>query len=111
MGSFLKLFLGLIAIAPFILVGLVFLAIDSFPLVDRAAEVTPASIERANRILNNNDPRRLKPGTVRTIVVSQADHLAPIIWRIVSLLTVRKLQNGVTRITASLPLPLPPVFC
>jgi hypothetical protein len=112
MRSFLKLFLGLIAIAPFILVGLVFLAIDSLPLVDRAAEVTPASIERANRILNNNDPRRLKPGTVRTIVVSQADFdLAAnyLAHRFVDGSARANLHSGVTRITASLPLPLLPV--
>ena len=111
MRYILKLFLGFITIVPFILVGLVFLAIDSLPLVDRAAEVTPASIERANRILNNNDPRRLKPGTVRTIVVSQADFdLAAnyLAHRFVDGSARANLHDGVTTITASLPLPILP---
>ncbi|MBM4264004.1 MAG: hypothetical protein FJ145_21605 [Deltaproteobacteria bacterium] len=64
--------LGLFAI-PFLVVGAVFLAIDSTPLVDREADVTPANIERAKRILEANNPRHIKAGTIKTVTVSQAD--------------------------------------
>lgn len=112
MRSLLKLSLGVVTIAPLILIGLIFLAIDRLPLVDRLAEVTPASIERANRILDNNDPRRLKPGTVRTITVSQADFdLAAnyLAHRFADGSARAGLKNGETTITASVPLPFLPM--
>lgn len=55
------------------LAGTIFLATSNEPLVSRAAEITPAGIGRAKTILDKNDPRRLKHGAVKTIVVSQAD--------------------------------------
>lgn len=52
---------------------MLFLAIDNYPAVDRVAEITPQNIERAKRILDHNDPRRLKSGARRTISVSPGD--------------------------------------
>lgn len=68
-----RLFVFLLIAVPLALSGAVFLAIDDQPTVNRAAEFTPENIERAKRILDRNDPRKLKPGMVRTISVSQAD--------------------------------------
>ena len=51
----------------------VFLALDRRPAIARAAEFTPAHVERAKRILDSNDPRRLRTGSVRTVAVSAAD--------------------------------------
>ena len=64
------LFLFLVLLA---LVGAVFLAVDDQPRVHRTAEVTPANIERARRILDRNDPRKLQSGVRRTITLSQQD--------------------------------------
>ena len=68
-----KLLVALIIILPVALVALIYIAVDTQPSINRAAEVTPASIERAKRILDQNDPRKLKSGTRRTISVSEKD--------------------------------------
>jgi hypothetical protein len=67
------LFLLLIIALPLLVAGLIYLALDSAPSIDRAAEITPASIERAKRVLDHNDPRKLRPGARRTISVSEGD--------------------------------------
>lgn len=68
------LLLTLLVLAlPFALAGAVFLALEDRPLVARPAALGPAQIERAKRILDDNDPRRLKPGAQRTVSLSQQD--------------------------------------
>ncbi len=42
-------------------------------MVARPAALGPAQIERAKRILEDSDPRRLKPGAQRTVSLSQQD--------------------------------------
>lgn len=49
------------------------LALDDVPLVNNSATFTPESIERAKRILERNDPRRLRTGDVRTLSLSAQD--------------------------------------
>src|SRR6266496_3333274 len=73
MRGLFKLILFLILALPLALAGVVYLAVDSAPNINRAAEITPSNIERAKRILDQNDPRKLKPGARRTISVSQND--------------------------------------
>ena len=63
----------LVLAAPFALVGVVFLALEDRPLVARPAVLGPAQVERVKHILDDNDPRRLKPGTQRTVSLSQQD--------------------------------------
>jgi hypothetical protein len=68
------LLLTLLVLAlPFALVGAILLALEDRPLVARPAALGPAQIERAKRILDDNDPRRLKPGAQRTVSLSQQD--------------------------------------
>jgi len=68
------LLLTLLVVAlPFALVGASFLALDDRPLVARPAALGPAQVERAKRLLDDNDPRRLKPGAQRTVSLSQQD--------------------------------------
>ena len=50
-----------------------YLAFDRRPTVERAAEFTPDHVERAKRILESNDPRRMSTGAVRTVVVTAGD--------------------------------------
>jgi hypothetical protein len=50
-----------------------FFAIEEKPLVDRTPQFRPDHIERAKRIVENNDPRRLKPGEMRTISITEED--------------------------------------
>jgi uncharacterized protein YfiM (DUF2279 family) len=73
MRFLIKLILFLILALPLAFAGVVYLAIDSAPNINRIAEITPSNIERAKRILDQNDPRKLKPGERRTISVSQGD--------------------------------------
>jgi hypothetical protein len=73
MSFLLRLFVLLIFVVSLALASAAFIAIDDYPTVDRAAEITPANVERAKRILDKNDPRKMKPGAVRTISVSQGD--------------------------------------
>jgi len=61
---------------------LIYLAVDTQASINRAAEITLSSIERAKRILDQNDPSKLKSGARRTISVRQSDLASPpIIWR------------------------------
>src|SRR5437867_3079459 len=73
MRFFLKFMLFFVFAVPLALAGVVFLAVDDHPKINRAAEITPDNIGRAKRILDKNDPRNLKPGAVRTISVSEPD--------------------------------------
>ena len=68
-----KLILLLLLALPLLLAGAVYLAVDTEPNIYRAAEITPASIERAKSILDQNDPRKLESGARRTISISASD--------------------------------------
>jgi hypothetical protein len=71
-----SLLLGLLGVAVVLasaMAAMLYLAIDSTPRVAGAASLTPAHIERAKRLLDRNDPRTLRPGVLRTIVVSEED--------------------------------------
>jgi len=73
MRFFFRLFILPLVVLTLIVAGLIYVAVDTQPSVNRAAEITPANIERAKRILDQNDPRRLQPGARRTIVVAEGD--------------------------------------
>ena len=73
MRFFLRTFLWLILALLLTLTGLVFLALEDQPRVHRSAAFTPENIERAKRILDKNDPRKMQPGVLRTISVRQED--------------------------------------
>src|SRR5438093_9881514 len=66
-------FLCLVITVPLTLAGALFLATEDQPRVQRTAVFTPENIERAKRILDKNDPRKMKPGVLRTISVNAED--------------------------------------
>ena len=68
-----RIFLILLAFLLLALLLIVFFAFSNAPLVSGTATLTPAHIERAKRLLKSNDPRKMKPGVLRTITVSQED--------------------------------------
>jgi hypothetical protein len=70
-----------------------FFTIEKNPLVDRAPQFRPDHIERAKRIVDNNDPRRLKPGEVRTISISEED------LDLAALYLVNRYMHGSSRLT------------
>lgn len=65
--------LVLLVALPLLGLAALFLAIDDQPMVTRQASLTPAHVERARWLLARNDPRRMRAGVLRTIVVSQED--------------------------------------
>ena len=106
-----KLVLLLFFALPLVIAAIGYLAIDTAPSIQRAAEITPANIERAKRILDQNDPRKLKPGARRTIAVSQndLDLAANYIARQYAAGGARvQLQRGAAGIGASLRAPMIP---
>ena len=107
-----KLLLTLIVVLPIALGAMIYLAIDTSPSINRAAEVTPASIERAKRILDQNDPRKLTPGMRRTISVREndLDHAANYLARQYANGGARvELKRGAAHVSASLRVPALPV--
>ena len=66
-------FLLLLIAIPFAVVGILHLVMADQPTVNRAAEFTPAHIERAKHIIKKNDPRTMKPGVLRTFALSQEE--------------------------------------
>ncbi|HEX2929288.1 MAG TPA: hypothetical protein VHV54_06220 [Candidatus Binatia bacterium] len=115
MRLFFKLFLLIIIALPLVAAGIIYLAVDSAPTINRAAEITPANIERAKRILDQNDPRKLKTGARRTISVSASDLdlAANYLARQYARGGARvQLKRGIAEIGASLRLPIvsPPIY-
>ena len=112
MRFLLKLLLATIILLPIALGAMIYLALDTSPSINRAAEVTPASIERAKRLLDQNDPRKLKPGVRRTISVREndLDHAANYLARQYAGGGARvELKRGAAHVGASLRVPTLPV--
>ena len=68
-----KLLVILALAVPLAAAWALYLAIDRDPAVRRASEITPANIKRAKQILEQNDPRQLRPGAQRRVILSQQD--------------------------------------
>ncbi len=47
----------------------IFVLTDRQPLVNRSDAISPASVAQARRLFDANDPRRLRPGEIRTVAV------------------------------------------
>ena len=73
MGKLLRVVLVLLIGLPALLAVLVFFALDNTPLVVSKVTFTPDNIERAKRLLDRNDPRKMRAGVLRTIMVVQDD--------------------------------------
>ena len=112
MRVLLKLLMSAMIVLPIALAAIVYFALDTSPSINRTAEVTPASIERAKRILDQNDPRKLKPGARRTILVREndLDHAVNYLARQYAGGGARvELKRGAAHVGASLRLPALPV--
>ena len=68
-----RLFVLLLVAVPVGVVALLWLALENTPLVAAKAAFTPEHIERAKRLLDRNDPRKMRPGALRTITISGPD--------------------------------------
>ena len=89
----------------------VYLCFQDEPLVRRAAEFKPQDVERAVRLLEKHDPRRMKSGTLRTLSMRGED-----LDLVVNYLANRygkgssrlALQPGVLTLAASIEIPFSP---
>jgi uncharacterized protein YfiM (DUF2279 family) len=68
-----KLVIVLAIAVPLAAAWALYMAIDLEPTVRRAAEITPSNIERAKLVLEQNDPRKLRTGTRRSVTLNQQD--------------------------------------
>ncbi|MGB5200279.1 MAG: hypothetical protein WBR56_10325 [Sedimenticolaceae bacterium] len=73
MRPLLKLSLLLLLLSPIAIVATLWLALSSAPLVTQHALLSHQDIARAKAILQSNDPRRLPPGSRRTIELKSQD--------------------------------------
>lgn len=112
MRAVLRLLLLVLVAIPLVLLAALFVAIDDTAAVTGQAALTPAHVERARWLLARNDPRRMRAGVLRTIVVSQEDldlaanYLAN---RYLGGASQIVLQNGRATVRASLALPANPL--
>lgn len=59
--------------APVLAATLLWLALADQPLVTRTANLGPAQVEKARRILERNDPRRMTPASRRSVTIATED--------------------------------------
>ncbi|HWO43489.1 MAG TPA: hypothetical protein VNO43_16995 [Candidatus Eisenbacteria bacterium] len=85
----------LLAVLPLALGGAALLALSARPEIDRAAEIAPEDIEHAREILADNDPRKLKAGTIRTVHINEQDLDLAVNY------LARQYANGGARVTLS----------
>jgi len=112
MRLLLRLFLLLLLALPLLAAGLVYLAIDDTAVVQGQATLTPAHVERARRLLARHDPRTMRAGVLRSIVVSEADlDLAVnyLLGRYAKGASRIVLHDGTISVRASLNLPVNPI--
>jgi hypothetical protein len=96
---------------PLALGTVVYLGFQDQPLVRRATEFKPQDVERAARLLEKHDPRRMKSGTLRTLSMRGED-----LDLVVNYLANRygkgssrlALQPGVLTLAASIEIPSSP---
>jgi len=72
-----RLLLGLLSLlfigVPVALVAAVVLCFQDEPLVRRTVAFTPGDVERAMRLFEKHDPRRMKSGMLRTMTIRGED--------------------------------------
>lgn len=108
----LRLFLAALVLAPLGASLAVWLAVQAQPLVVNAVAVTPEHVARAKRLLDRHDPRRMRPGVLRTIMLSQEElelstnYLASRVGNGVARVV---LQDGLAAVRATFVLPANPL--
>jgi len=96
---------------PLALFTAVYLCFEEAPLVRRATEFRPEDVERAVRLIEKHDPRRMKSGTLRTLSMRGEDldllvnYLANRYGKASSRIV---LQPGVLKLSASVEVPASP---
>ncbi|MEO8857107.1 MAG: hypothetical protein ABI343_08955 [Burkholderiaceae bacterium] len=101
----------LMAVLAVVLGALAWFALQDQPLVARTPYFTPANIDRAKRLLDRNDPRKMPEGSLRTILIDQEDLDLAVNYaasRIARGSTSIVLQDGSAQVRATFILPANP---
>ncbi len=67
------LVLLLLILTPLALAGVLLASLTDQPAVSRAVDLSPESLARGQRILDSNDPRKLKSGQVKTVQLTEGE--------------------------------------
>jgi hypothetical protein len=97
---------------PLAAIALAWAMVSDTPLIAKPAEIRPENIARAKRIMERNDPRRMRPGMLGGIVVSAPDLDLAANYAAQQFLKGTasvQLQPGLMTVRASLPLPPNPL--
>lgn len=68
-----KLIIWSVFLLPLILAGVLLSVVEDEPILQEWAVMTPERIARGKRVLEQNDPRRLRPGTIAKVKLDQED--------------------------------------
>ncbi|OAI11757.1 hypothetical protein A1507_19710 [Methylomonas koyamae] len=111
MKLFGKLFGLALLLTPVLIALAIYAALDAKPLLQTRAELTPEQIGRARQLFHQNDPRRLRSGSVARLSLEQADlDLALNYWanQFAGVSAALRLEQNRARIDATWPLPANP---
>ena len=106
-----KLFVWVLILLPLPVLGGIYLCIEDHPLIQRDVRLTPDEVQRAKRLFQEHDPRKLKDGEIKTVSVSQRDlsvalnYLVHLLGRGGSVVTVK---DGYLAAQATVKLPTNP---
>lgn len=73
MRLFFRLLPLLLLLLPVALAGAVLMAIEGHPALGGGLDLGPERLARGEKILDGNDPRKLKPGEVRTVALGEEE--------------------------------------
>ena len=108
MFSLIQRLLLLLGVFLCLLVTIVLLAIDDEPTLNTRALLTPEQIDKAKRVFDRNDPRRVSAGHITTANLGQEELNLALNYAANQYLqgaASLKLESGLARIETSLPLP------
>ena len=91
-----------------LLAGMIILAIDDHPKLNTRAILTPEQIDKAKRVFDRNDPRRIRAGHFSTANLGQEELNLALNYAANQYLkgaAYLKLESGQAQIETSLPLP------
>ena len=108
MFSLIQRLLLLLSVLLCLLAAMVLLAIDDQPTLNTRALLTPEQIDKAKRVFDRNDPRRVRAGHITTANLGQEELNLALNYAAYQYLqgaASLKLESGLARIETSLPLP------
>jgi len=104
------LFFLLLCLVPIALIGAALAVLEERPLVNRTVELTSDRLAQGERILDDNDPRKLQPGEIKTVRLTQDDldiTANYVVHRFAHGSALVRLRANVVGLSVTVPLPTP----